>query len=54
MDDRLKNVDENAITDGSCGGFRHCIDKVCDPTDEECKECIEDYDNAIKEIYNGN
>jgi len=54
MDDRLKDIiDDKAITDGSCGGFRRCTHRVCNPIEPDCQECIEDYENAIKEKYKG-
>ena len=43
MDDRLKT--------NACGGFKHCTDRTCDPKEEDCKECIEDYEQALKEKY---
>lgn len=36
-------------TDGVCGGFKHCTDRTCDPNDDFCQECIDDYDEAMKE-----
>lgn len=39
----LKKADTNV-----CGGFKCCVDRTCDNTQEDCKECIKDSENAIK------
>lgn len=54
MDDITRNkLIENGkyAKTNACGGFKHCTDRICDPNDDDCKECIEDYEKALKERY---
>lgn len=47
----LKNMDKRIKSDGSCGGFRRCKDRECDDSKEDCKECLEDAYEAMRESY---
>lgn len=44
MNDKLERCADN-----SCGGFKHCIDRVFDSTKEDCRECDEDAQGAIED-----
>lgn len=37
-------------SDNICGGFKHCENKNYDNLNLDCKECSDDYDNAMKEF----
>lgn len=45
-------IDEKLHSDGSCGGFKHCKDRQYIPHNHECKECVEDYDEAMEDLSN--
>lgn len=48
--------DQECITqDNSCGGYKHCTNKLCDyMNDPECVECVNDAYSAIEmERYRG-
>ena len=43
MNDKMRS--ENDV----CGGMKHCKDRYCDNTKDDCKECLKDVDEALKQ-----
>jgi hypothetical protein len=42
------NVQPECETD-HCGGMKHCKNRMCNPADVDCRECLDDSEKAIEE-----
>ena len=47
---KMRFMDVAPGTEHICQGFHHCEDKELDNKDEKCKECLDDYDQAMRNV----
>lgn len=48
----MKTSTKEQYKTDSCGGMKHCKNRCCNPSDKDCRECIEDSSTAIEEALN--
>jgi hypothetical protein len=44
----LDKIEQAQETD-HCGGMKHCKNRMCNPADVDCRECLDDSEKAIEE-----